>query len=105
MSVNKPIYLIAKDMDMDSNRIILACKNLGINAKASSKRLNNEELEKIKNYFNTGKNAANETIEISNKATNNNTNKTISKSSKKEKINSSQKNLKVLYFPNRLIDL
>ena len=49
MSNNTPIFTIAKDLNVESNRILLACKKLGINAKGSTKRLNEEELEKIKN--------------------------------------------------------
>ncbi len=81
MSINTPIFSIAKDLNVASNRILLACKKLGINAKGATKRLNKEELEKIKIYFKTGKN------EIETKS-----------SSKKivEKV-------KIKYFANRLI--
>ena len=48
MSINTPIFTIAKDLNVESNRILLACKKLGINAKGATKRLNEEELEKIK---------------------------------------------------------
>ena len=51
MSINTPIFSIAKDLNVESNRILLACKKLGINAKGATKRLNKEELEKIKSYF------------------------------------------------------
>ena len=51
MASNTPIYSIAKELNIDSNRIILACKSIGINAKGATKRLNEEELEKVKNYF------------------------------------------------------
>ncbi len=90
MSINIPIFTIAKDLNVESNRILLACKKLGINAKGATKRLNKEELEKIKSYFETGKNVSDEVINL---------NKVKSKSSlknivKKEKIN---------YFANRLI--
>jgi len=95
MESSKPIYKISKELGYDTNKIILACKTLGINAKASSKRLNSEELERIINYFNLGKNASTETIEIG------------SKKSEKENRNSSVKkesqNLENTYFPNRLI--
>ena len=90
MSINTPIFNIAKDLNVESNRILLACKKLGIPAKGATKRLNKEELEKIKSYFETGKNVSDEVINL---------NKVKSKSSlknivKKEKIN---------YFANRLI--
>ena len=58
MSINTPIFSIAKDLNIESNRILLACKKLGINAKGATKRLNKEELEKIKSYFETGKNVS-----------------------------------------------
>ena len=58
MSINTPIFSIAKDLNVESNRILLACKKLGINAKGATKRLNKEELEKIKSYFETGKNVS-----------------------------------------------
>ena len=90
MSINTPIFSIAKDLNVESNRILLACKRLGINAKGATKRLNKEELEKIKSYFETGKNVSDEVINL---------NKVKTKSSpkiiaKKEKIK---------YFANRLI--
>ena len=47
MSINTPIFTIAKDLNIESNRVLLACKKLGINAKGATKRLNKEELEKI----------------------------------------------------------
>ena len=64
MSINTPIFSIAKDLNVESNRILLACKKLGINAKGATKRLNKEELEKIKNYFETGKNVSDEVINL-----------------------------------------
>jgi len=95
MEPSKPIYKISKELGLDTNKIILACKNLGINAKGSTKRLNSDELEKIIDYFSSGKNASTETIEIGNK-----------KSEKEKKIISVKKdsqNLENIYFPNRLI--
>ena len=92
MAPNTPIYNIAKELDVDSNRIILACKSLGIPAKGSAKRLNKEELEKVKNYFKTGKNVSDEIVEINKKDF-----KTKSKTSK------IKRELKTNYFPNRLI--
>ena len=64
MSINTPIFSIAKDLNVESNRILLACKKLGISAKGATKRLNEEELEKIKSYFETGKNVSDEVINV-----------------------------------------
>ena len=92
MSNNTPIFTVAKDLNVESNRILLACKKLGINAKGAAKRLNREELEKIKIYFETGKNVSDE---IFNLDKNKVKPKTISrKTEKKVTIN---------YFTNRLI--
>ena len=90
MSINTPIFSIAKDLNVESNRILLACKKLGINAKGATKRLNEEELEKIKSYFEMGKNVSDEVINL---------NKVKTKSSSK-KI---EEKLKIKYFANRLI--
>ena len=95
MESSKPIYKISKELGFDTNKIILACKTLGINAKGSSKRLNSEELEKIINYFNSGKNASTETIEIGNKKS--------EKENKKNKVKKESEDLENIYFPNRLI--
>ena len=92
MSNNTPIFTIAKDLNVESNRILLACKKLGINAKGATKRLNKEELEKIKSYFETGKNVSDEIINL-------NKNKIKSKSSS-IKI---EGKVKINYFANRLI--
>ena len=92
MSITTPIFTIAKDLNVDSNRILLACKKLGINAKGATKRLNKEELEKIKNYFETGKNVSDEIVNL-------NKNKVKSKSSSR-KI---EDKVKINYFANRLI--
>ena len=62
MSENKPIYTLAKELDIDSNRIILACEKLGIAAKAASKRLNKEETARVKSYFEKGKNVSEEIL-------------------------------------------
>ena len=90
MSINTPIFSIAKDLNVESNRILLACKKLGINAKGATKRLNEEELEQIKSYFETGKNVSDEVINLN-----------------KVKTESSLRNIvekeKVKYFANRLI--
>jgi len=90
MSINTPIYTIAKDLNVGSNRILLACKKLGINAKGATKRLNEEELEKIKSYFEKGKNVSDEVINL------NKVNAKISSRKIVEKV-------KINYFPNRLI--
>ena len=90
MSTNTPIFTIAKDLNVESNRVLLACKKLGINAKGATKRLNKEELEKIKSYFETGKNVSDEVINLT---------KAKAKSSSRkilEKVN-------INFFPNRLI--
>ena len=90
MSINIPIFTIAKDLNVESNRILLACKKLGINAKGATKRLNLEELEKIKSYFEKGKNVSDEVINL---------NKVKTKSSSKKII----EKVKIKYFENRLI--
>ena len=90
MSINTPIFSIAKDLNIESNRILLACKKLGINAKGATKRLNKEELEKIKSYFETGKNVSDEVITL---------NKVKTKSSSKKIV----EKVKIKYFANRLI--
>jgi len=92
MAFKTPIYSIAKELDIDSNKIILACKSIGINAKGATKRLNEEELEKVKNYFESGKNVSDEIVEV------NQTNTSITSKTKKIK-----KETKTSYFPNRLI--
>ena len=92
MASNTPIYTIAKELDIDTNRIISACKSIGIPAKGATKRLNDEELKKVKNYFETGKNVSEEIIEINKKG--------FSAKRKKPKIS---KETKTNYFPNRLI--
>ena len=92
MSINTPIFTIAKDLNLDSNRILSACKKLGINAKGATKRLNKEELEKIKNYFEKGKNVSDEIVNI-------NKNKVkVKRNSKKI-----EEKIQLNYFPNRLI--
>ena len=92
MASNTPIYSIAKELNIDSNRILLACKSIGINAKGATKRLNEEELEKVKNYFETGKNVSEEIVEINQK-----------KTSIKSKTKKIKRESKISYFPNRLI--
>ena len=90
MSNNTPIFTIAKDLIVESNRVLSACKKLGINAKGATKRLNKEELEKVKSYFEKGKNVSDEVINL---------NKVKAKSGSR-KIS---EKVKVKYFDNRLI--
>ena len=90
MSINTPIFSIAKDLNVESNRILLACKKLGINAKGATKRLNEEELKKIKSYFETGQNVSDEVINL---------NKVKTKSRSKKIA----EDVKIKYFANRLI--
>ena len=90
MSISTPIFSIAKDLNIESNRILLACKKLGINAKGATKRLNKEELEKIKSYFEKGKNVSDEVINL---------NKVKTKKSSKKNV----EKVKIKYFANRLI--
>ena len=92
MSNNKPIFALAKEMGIDSNRIVLACKTIGIAAKGSTKRLNSHEIQKIKNHFESGKNVSQETIEISSE-----------KKIPSKKISSIKTDKPGTYFPNRLI--
>jgi len=92
MSSTTPIFTIAKDLNLESNRILLACKKLGINAKGATKRLNKQELEIIKSYFETGKNVSDEIVNLD-------------KSKVKVKSNSVkiETEVKINYFANRLI--
>ena len=90
MSISTPIFTIAKDLNVESNRILLACKKLGISAKGATKRLNKEELEKVKSYFETGKNVSDEVINLNKVKTKRNSKKTVEKA-------------KIKYFSNRLI--
>ena len=90
MSIKTPIFSISKDLNVESKKILLACKKLGINAKGATKRLNEEELEKIKSYFETGKNVSDEVINLNKVKTKNSSKKILEK-------------VKIKYFPNRLI--
>lgn len=98
MSTNFPIYSIAKELNIDSSKIILACKNLGINAKGATKKLNEAEKEKVKSYFDKGKNVSQETIDINEI----NTNDQI-KINKKKLSKKNIKNNEIKYFGNRLM--
>ena len=92
MPLNTPIFTIAKELNIESNRILLACKKLGINAKGAAKRLNKDELEKIKRYVEAVKNVSDEIVNL-------NKNKVKSKNSS-GKI---EEKIKINYFANRLI--
>ena len=89
----KPIHVIAKDLGIDIKQVIKACNQIGIYAKGASKRLDHEEEEKVKTYFNNGKNVANEVIDIKINSLNNT----------KIKRNFPTKSSNNRYFPNRLI--
>ena len=93
MSEKKPIHLISKDLGIDAKKVIKACNEIGIYAKGASKRLDNKEEEKVKTYFNNGKNVANEVIDIKIDS--------LSETTKQEEFTIKSKNNK--YFPNRLI--
>ena len=93
MANKKPIHVIAKDLGIDTKKVINACNQLGIYAKGASKRLDYKEEEKVTTFFNDGKNVANEIIDI-NISTLNDT------EIKKEFPIKSTNNI---YFPNRLI--
>ncbi len=93
MSEKKPIHMISKDLGIDAKKVIKACNEIGIYAKGASKRLDNKEEEKVKTYFNNGKNVANEVIDIKIDS--------LNETSKKKEFDIKSKNNK--YFPNRLI--
>ena len=92
MSPNTPIFTIAKDLNLESNRILLACKKLGINAKGATKRLNEQELEIIKGYFETGKNVSDEIVNLDK-----------NKVKVKKNTNKIESKGRINYFENRLI--
>ena len=89
----KPIHSIAKELGIDTKKVIKACNQIGIYAKGASKRLENKEEEKIKAYFKNGKNIANEVIDIEISSLNQ------TKIEKEFTIKSTNNK----YFPNRLI--
>tara|TARA_Y100001933_G_scaffold177095_1_gene175605 strand:+ start:339 stop:629 length:291 start_codon:yes stop_codon:yes gene_type:complete len=93
MPEKKPIHVIAKDLGIDTKKVIKACNQIGIYAKGASKRLDHKEEEKIKTYFNNGKNAANEIIDIKISS--------LNEPNIDKKLNIKSTNTK--YFPNRLI--
>ncbi len=89
----KPIHEIAKDLGIDTKKVIEACNQIGIYAKGASKRLDYKEEREVKSYFDNGKNVANEVIDLNI----NSSNETINES----KLTIKSTNNK--YFPNRLI--
>ncbi len=91
----KPIHAIARDLGIESSKVVKACNHIGIEAKGASKRLDIYEEEKIVSHFTSGKNVANEIVDIKN-----NSIKTINK---RKLIPKSVKSSDVLFFPNRLI--
>ena len=93
MADKKPIHLIAKDLGIDTKKVLKACNQIGIYAKGASKRLDQKEEEKIKIYFNNGKDVANEVIDL----------KISSLNEAKIEKESSIKSNKNKNFPNRLI--
>ena len=93
MPDKRPIHVIAKNLGIDTKKVIKACNQIGIYAKGASKRLDHEEEEKIKTYFYNGKNVGNEVIDINISSLNNST------IEKEITIKSSNNK----YFPNRLI--
>ena len=96
MSISTPIHKIAKDLGINSNRVISACKTLGIYAKGSSKQLNEVERKKIINYFESGKNVSEEVVTVKNE-------KGIKKIKDGSKDKISNKTEEINYFSNRLI--
>ena len=93
MADKKPIHIIAKDLGIDTKKVIKACNHIGIYAKGASKRLDQEEEEKLIIYFKNGNNVANEIIDINICA--NNETEIEKKLSFKPSNN--------YHFPNRLI--
>ena len=89
----KPIHKIANNLGIDTKKVIQACNQIGIYTKGASKKLDQKEEEKVMNYFKSGKNVANEVIDI-------NIN-TLNKTKVEEDIPTKSVNNK--YFPNRLI--
>ena len=89
----KPIHKIANNLGLDTKKVIQACNQIGIYTKGASKKLDQKEEEKVMNYFKSGKNVANEVIDIKIGSLNETTNE-------KEFTIKSTNNK---YFPNRLI--
>ena len=95
MTDKKPIHLIANELGIDSSKVVKACNSIGIAAKGASKRLDNNDEDRIITYFKTGKNAANEVIDVKS----GNFDIDQKENPKKLKLKSN----KNIYFPNRLI--
>ena len=95
MADKKPIYEIAKNLCIDSIKVVEACNHIGIYAKGASKKLNNTEQEKIISHFKNGKNVANEVVDIKNSG--------LKSNFKEIKEKSTPRSQGTLYFPNRLI--
>ena len=95
MTDKKPIHVIAKDLGIDSSKVVKACNIIGIEAKGASKRLDNDEENRIISYFKTGKNVANEVIDINNDL--------LDKKQKGIYKQLNHKSNEYIYFPNRLI--
>ena len=93
MANKKPIHVIAKDLGIDTKKVINACNQLGIYAKGASKRLDYKEEKKVTTFFNEGKNVANEVIDINISSLND-------EEIEKEFPSTAPNNK---YFPNRLI--
>ena len=93
MVEKRPIHVIAKDLGIDTNKVIKACNQIGIYAKGASKRLDHQEEEKVLSYFNNGKNVANEIIDVEIGSLND------KKIKREYPIKSNNKQ----FFPNRLI--
>ena len=89
----KPIHVIAKDLGIDTKKVINACNQLGIYAKGASKRLDYKEEKKVTTFFNEGKNVSNEVIDIKISSLND---EEIEKEFPSKATNNK-------YFPNRLI--
>ena len=97
MADKKPIHMIAKDLGIESSKVVKACNEIGIYTKGASKRLDYNEEKKIISYFNNGRNAANEVIDIKI----NPPNEKVKVKEVKKEFPSKLTNKK--YFPNRLI--
>tara|TARA_Y100000589_G_scaffold323237_1_gene357458 strand:+ start:426 stop:716 length:291 start_codon:yes stop_codon:yes gene_type:complete len=93
MVEKRPIHVIAKDLGIDTNKVIKACNQIGIYAKGASKKLDAKEEKKINTYFSNGKDVANEVIDIKISSSNQ------TKIKKEFPITSTN----IEYFANRLI--
>ena len=89
----KPIHKIANNLGIDTKKVIQACNQIGIYTKGASKKLDQKEEEKVMNYFKSGKNVANEVIDIKIS--------TLNETANEREFTIKSTNTK--YFPNRLI--